>query len=45
MGGFDDIRDRVVRTIGDPQVRFCEDPIRMVRAIKFKRPARPRHGP
>ncbi len=35
VGGIADIRRRVVRTIGDPEVRFLEDPVRMVRAIKF----------
>ncbi len=35
VGGMPDIRNRVVRTIGDPVVRFREDPVRMIRAIKF----------
>ncbi len=35
VGGLDDIRDRIVRTIGDPVVRFTEDPVRMVRAVRF----------
>lgn len=34
-GGLVDIDDRVLRSIGDPLVRFREDPIRMLRAIKF----------
>ena len=34
-GGLRDLQDRVIRTIGDPQVRFREDPVRMIRAIKF----------
>lgn len=34
-GGMRDLHDRVIRTIGDPQVRFREDPVRMIRAIKF----------
>ncbi len=33
--GMDDIAKRAVRTIGDPVVRFKEDPVRMLRAIKF----------
>jgi poly(A) polymerase len=33
VGGLDDLRDGVVRSIGDPEVRFCEDPVRMLRAI------------
>jgi len=35
VGGLEDIRAQVVRTIGDPMQRFQEDPVRMVRAIKF----------
>jgi poly(A) polymerase len=35
VGGMPDIEDRVVRTIGDPIVRFREDPVRILRAIKF----------
>lgn len=34
-GGMADIRGRVIRTIGDPTVRFREDPVRILRAIKF----------
>jgi poly(A) polymerase len=34
-GGLHDIERRVVRTIGDPDVRFREDPVRILRAIKF----------
>ena len=33
--GLGDLRRRLVRTIGDPTVRFREDPIRILRAIKF----------
>jgi tRNA nucleotidyltransferase/poly(A) polymerase len=35
VGGLRDLADRVVRTIGDPAVRLREDPIRMLRAVKF----------
>lgn len=35
VGGMQDIERRVVRTIGDPETRFREDPIRILRAIKF----------
>jgi poly(A) polymerase len=35
VGGMDDIRARVVRLIGDPDKRFREDPVRMLRAIRF----------
>jgi poly(A) polymerase len=33
--GFDDVRARTIRTIGDPFVRFREDPVRMLRAVRF----------
>lgn len=33
--GLGDLRRRLVRTIGDADVRFREDPIRILRAIKF----------
>ena len=35
VGGLDDLRAGLVRTIGDPDIRFREDPVRMMRAIKF----------
>jgi poly(A) polymerase len=34
-GGMADIRRRVIHTIGEPIVRFREDPVRILRAIKF----------
>ncbi len=34
-GGMEDVHRRIIRTIGDPIVRFREDPIRILRAIKF----------
>jgi poly(A) polymerase len=33
--GLGDLRRKLVRCIGDPEVRFREDPIRSLRAIKF----------
>src|SRR5262245_18668808 len=33
VGGLDDLRAGVVRCIGDPETRFPEDPVRMLRAI------------
>src|SRR5437762_8421741 len=33
VGGLDDLRSGVVRSIGDPDVRLREDPVRMLRAI------------
>ncbi len=34
VGGLEDLDSRVIRTIGDPYVRFREDPVRMIRAIR-----------
>lgn len=34
-GGMADIQARRIETIGDPVVRFREDPVRILRAIKF----------
>ncbi|HEY1954225.1 MAG TPA: polynucleotide adenylyltransferase PcnB [Polyangiaceae bacterium] len=34
-GGMEDIAKRTIRTIGEPSVRFREDPVRILRAIKF----------
>src|SRR5882757_672776 len=33
VGGLEDLRAGLVRSIGDPEVRFVEDPVRMLRAI------------
>jgi len=35
VGGVADARDRVLRLIGDPETRFREDPVRMLRAVRF----------
>ncbi len=35
VDGLSDIEARRVRTIGDPDIRFREDPVRILRAIKF----------
>src|SRR5688572_27311862 len=35
VGGLADLAARVIRTIGEPEIRFQEDPVRMLRAIKF----------
>ncbi|MGL0817708.1 polynucleotide adenylyltransferase PcnB [Vibrio vulnificus] len=34
-GGVEDLEDRLVRLIGDPETRYREDPVRMLRAIRF----------
>ncbi len=33
VGGLEDLKARTIRTIGDPGVRFREDPVRMLRAV------------
>ena len=33
--GLVDIDKRVIRAIGDPNIRFQEDPVRMLRAVRF----------
>lgn len=34
-GGMADLRDGLVRLIGDPETRYREDPVRMLRAVRF----------
>ncbi|MBA3537068.1 MAG: polynucleotide adenylyltransferase PcnB [Tatlockia sp.] len=34
-GGTNDVAQRKVRMIGDPEVRYQEDPVRMLRAVRF----------
>ena len=36
VGGLPDIRARYLRMIGDPHIRLREDPVRILRAIRFK---------
>lgn len=33
--GLSDLHERLIRPIGDPYVRFTEDPVRMLRAVRF----------
>jgi poly(A) polymerase len=35
VGGLKDLEHRLIRSIGDPGVRFLEDPVRMMRAVVF----------
>jgi len=35
VGGVEDLEAHLVRTIGEPQIRFREDPVRMMRACEF----------
>jgi len=32
VGGLEDLEHRIIRSIGDPRIRFVEDPVRMLRA-------------
>jgi poly(A) polymerase len=35
VGGLGDLERRTIRSIGDPRIRFIEDPVRMLRAAVF----------
>lgn len=35
VGGVEDIKNRVIRTVGSPVERFDEDPLRKLRALRF----------
>jgi len=35
VGGVEDLRNRVLRAIGDPHRRFAEDHLRLLRAVRF----------
>ncbi|GAB3330915.1 polynucleotide adenylyltransferase PcnB [Marilutibacter aestuarii] len=34
-GGYDDVANRLMRLIGDPETRYREDPVRMLRAVRL----------
>lgn len=34
-GGVEDLKKGIIRTVGDPEVRFSEDALRMLRAVRF----------
>ena len=36
VGGFKDLQEGILRCIGDSSKRFREDPVRIIRAIRFK---------
>lgn len=36
VGGWDDIHQNTLRSIGDAEVRFRQDPVRMIRLLKFR---------
>jgi poly(A) polymerase len=35
VDGAADLHARLIRTVGDPQIRMREDPVRMIRAVRF----------
>ncbi|MDO4905525.1 MAG: polynucleotide adenylyltransferase PcnB [Lautropia sp.] len=35
LGGVEDLRERILRMIGDPETRYREDPVRMLRTVRF----------
>ncbi len=35
VDGYRDLKHRILHVIGDPNVRYCEDPVRMLRAARF----------
>lgn len=36
VGGYPDLQKKYLRTIGQPYLRFKQDPVRMIRLLKFK---------
>jgi len=34
-GGVADLQARLIRTVGEPEIRMREDPVRMIRAVRF----------
>ncbi len=35
IGGQQDVKDKIMRTVGDPKERFAEDCLRLLRAVRF----------
>lgn len=36
VGGFEDIKCKTLQAIGEPYIRFRQDPVRMIRLLKFQ---------
>lgn len=36
VGGWQDLQEGILHTIGEPEVRFKQDPVRMIRLLKFQ---------
>lgn len=45
VGGVEDVRQRYLRMIGDPEIRLREDPVRILRAVRFTAKANLRIDP
>lgn len=35
VGGFQDLQNKIIRIIGNPETRYEEDPVRMLRVVRF----------
>lgn len=35
VGGMEDIKNKIIRVIGDPKLRYREDPVRMLRVVRL----------
>lgn len=35
FGGVDDLKSKIIRAVGDPEKRFSEDPLRILRGMRF----------
>ena len=35
FGGQDDLKNRIIRAVGNPDTRFCEDALRLMRGVRF----------
>jgi poly(A) polymerase len=35
IGGLNDLKEKTLKTIGDDAIRFSEDPVRMIRALRY----------
>ena len=35
FNGVEDLKNKIIRAVGNPKIRFKEDPLRMLRAIRF----------
>ncbi len=43
--GLEDIKDKIIRTVGDPEKRFNEDALRLLRAVRFSAQLSTQGGP